>query len=115
MGLTSKQEEAAAHLAVGKGVTETARLVGVDRNTIYAWLQLPAFVSHYKKQLRDVRREIRGKLSAMAEEATQTLEDLMRNGGEQAQLKAATYILDRLSDDEKTVKKAKQKKHNEKG
>ena len=114
-GLTEKQESAAAYLAIGKGVTEVGRLVGVNRNTVYEWLRLPAFVSHYKKQLRDVRREIRGKLSAMAEDATSTLEELMREGGEQAKLKAATYILDRIAEDEKIIKKAKQKKSNEKG
>lgn len=115
VGLTTKQEDAAAYLAVGKGVAETARLVDVNRNTIYEWLKLPAFAAHYKKQLRDVRREIRGKLSAMAEDATSTLEELMREGGEQAKLKAATYILDRIAEDEKIIKKAKQKKSNEKG
>lgn len=115
VGLTTKQEDAAAYLAVGKVVAETARLVEVNRNTIYEWLKLPAFASHYKKQLRDVRREIRGKLSAMAEDATSTLEELMREGGEQAKLKAATYILDRIAEDEKIIKKAKQKKSNEKG
>lgn len=115
VGLTTKQEDAAAYLAVGKGVAETARLVDVNRNTIYEWLKLPAFASQYKKQLRDVRREIRGKLSAMAEDATSTLEELMREGGEQAKLKAATYILDRIAEDEKIIKKAKQKKSNEKG
>ena len=114
-GLTEKQESAAAYLAIGKGVAEVGRLVGVNRNTVYAWLQLPSFVAHYKKQLRDVRREIRGKLSSLAEEATTTLESLMRDGGEQSKLKAATYILDRLADDEKTIKKAKTKKSNEKG
>ena len=114
-GLTEKQESAAAYLAIGKGVAEVGRLVGVNRNTVYAWLQLPAFVALYKKQLRDVRREIRGKLSSLAEEATTTLESLMRDGGEQSKLKAATYILDRIADDEKTIKKAKTKKNNEKG
>ena len=114
-GLTEKQESAAAYLAIGKGVAEVGRLVGVNRNTVYAWLQLPAFVAHYKKQLRDVRREIRGKLSSLAEEATTTLESLMRDGGDQSKLKAATYILDRIADDEKTIKKAKTKKNNEKG
>ena len=114
-GLTPVQEEAAALLAVGRSVTEVARTLKIDRKTVYNWLRLSTFTLYYKKQLRDVRREVRGRLSAMAQEATDTLESLMRDGGEQAQLKAATYILDRIADDEKTIKKAKQKKGNEKG
>lgn len=114
-GLTPKQEEAAALLAIGTSIAEVGRKVGVNRNTVYEWLRTPAFATYFKKQLRDVRREIRGKLSAMAEEATETLKTLMDEGGEQSRLKAATYILDRLAEDEKIVKKAKQRKSNEKG
>lgn len=110
-GLTQRQENAAALLAVGTTIAETARQVGVERNTVYRWLRQPAFCAHYKQQLKDVRREIRGRLSAMAEEAAGTLEILMRDGGEQSRLKAATYVLDRLSEDEKIIKKAKAKKN----
>lgn len=114
-GLKPKQEEAAALLAVGTSLADVARQVKVNRNTIYEWLRLPEFAAFYKRQLRDVRREIQGKLSAMAEEATNTLETLMRDGGEQSKLKAATYILDRIAENEKLVKKTKQQHKNEKG
>lgn len=114
-GLKPKQEEAAALLAVGTSIADVARQVKVNRNTIYEWLRLPEFATFYKRQLRDVRREIQGKLSAMAEEATNTLETLMRDGGEQSKLKAATYILDRIAESEKLVKKTKQQHKNEKG
>lgn len=114
-GLKPKQEEAAALLAVGTSIADVARQVKVNRNTIYEWLRLPEFAAFYKRQLRDVRREIQGKLSAMAEEATNTLETLMRDGGEQSKLKAATYILDRIAENEKLVKKTKQQHKNEKG
>ena len=113
-GLKPKQEEAAALLAVGTSIADVARQVKVNRNTIYEWLRLPEFATFYKRQLRDVRREIQGKLSAMAEEATNTLETLMRDGGEQSKLKAATYILDRIAESEKLVKKTKQQHKNEK-
>lgn len=114
-GLKPNQEEAAALLAVGTSIAEVGRKVGVNRNTVYEWLRLPEFAAFYKRQLRDVRREIQGKLSAMAEEATNTLETLMRDGGEQSKLKAATYILDRIAENEKLVKKTKQQHKNEKG
>lgn len=114
-GLSVAQENAASLLAVGNSITEVARQLDVERETIYRWLKQPAFCRYYKKQLKDVRREIRGRLSAMAEEASATLKELMTEGGEQARLKAAVYVLDRLAEDERTVKKSKQKKNEQKG
>lgn len=114
-GITTKQEVIAAALARGENVARIAANYDVARSTIYAWLNKDAaFVRYYKTLLAEVRQELRGAISAMAEEATTTLQDLMRSGKEETQLKAATYIIDRLSDDEKRISKAHQNDRNKK-
>ena len=107
-GITPLQEMVASRLALGHSITDVAKdTKNLARSTIYAWLRDRKFVAYYKSLLAEVRQEVRGSLSAMAGEATRTLQELMANGGEQAKLKAATYIIDRLSDDEKRVSKSK--------
>ena len=106
-GITTKQEVVAAALARGESVARIAANYDVARSTIYTWLSKDAaFVRYYKTLLAEVRQELRGAISAMAEEATATLKDLMNKGKEESQLKAAMYIIDRLSDDEKRISKA---------
>lgn len=113
-GLPIEQEKGATLLAMGVSVAEVGRELNLDRRTIYSWLKSPRFCAYYKGLLRDVRREIRGQLSNMAACAAKTLQELLDGGGEQARLKAATYILDRLADDEKLIKKQQVKKYGKK-
>lgn len=108
-GITVKQERVAEGYALGKSITELAAAHDVARSTIYAWLKGDrAFVAYYKSLLMEVRQEVRGAISSMAAEAVSTLKELMAEGGEQAKLKAATYVLDKLTDDEKRIAKAKE-------
>ena len=108
-GITALQEQIATSYAMGESLTSISKKTGVSRSTMYEWFKSDrAFVAYYKTLLTEVRQEVRGAISAMAAEATDTLRDLMRNGNENAQLKAATYIIDRLTDDDKRVSKNKQ-------
>ena len=105
-GITVQQELVAAELARGVSVTDVAARQGISRSTVYAWLgKDAAFVRYYKSLLAEVRQELRGAISAMATEATDTLKVLMQSGKEESQLKAAIYIIDRLTDDEKRISK----------
>lgn len=107
-GITVQQEHIAAAYAMGKSITAIAQECKVARSTIYEWFKSDyKFVAYYKTLLAEVRQETRGAISSMAAEATATLRLLMNKGSEQARLKAATYIIDKLSDDDKRVAKSK--------
>ncbi len=48
--LSERQELAIPHLVSAKSASETAKLVGVDRRTIYRWMDDPTFREEYDRQ-----------------------------------------------------------------
>lgn len=107
-GISLLQERVAAEYAAGVSITRIATKYEIARSTIYGWFKNDRkFVAYYKALLAEVRQELRGSLSAMAADATSTLRELMDGGNEQTRLKAATYVIDKLSDDDKRVAKSK--------
>lgn len=109
-GLTVLQERAAVAIAAGKRISDIVNELGVPSRTLYDWLKIPEFISHYKRLQKDVVLEIRGQLSTLADKAIGTLKMLMESGGEQSRLKAACYILDHLTNEQREALKARIKK-----
>lgn len=112
-GLTVAQERAAVMLAEGTPLAAVAKTLEVGRSTIYGWLKVTAFIAYHKRLLRDVRRQIRGRLSHLAGKAADTIEEIMDGGTEANRMAAAKYVLDRLADDDKLVQKAKNRRYAE--
>ena len=56
--LSERQVIAIPHLVSSKTASETAELVGVNRKTIYRWLDDPAFRDAYDRQRDAVAKEI---------------------------------------------------------
>ena len=109
-GLTVLQERAAVAIAAGKRISDIVNELGVPSRTLYDWLKIPEFIIHYKRLQKDVVLEIRGQLSTLADKAIGTLKMLMESGGEQSRLKAACYILDHLTNEQREALKARIKK-----
>lgn len=108
-GLTITQERVAVLLATGLPVLEISRQTNVPTSTIYKWRQQAGFATYYKRLQREVVREIRGQLSQMSSKALTTIEEMITGGGEQAKLKAACYVLDYMTGDQRESKKMKLK------
>lgn len=108
-GLTITQERVAVLLATGLPVLEISRQTSVPTSTIYKWRQQAGFATYYKRLQREVVREIRGQLSQMSELALSTIKEMIEGGGEQARLKAACYVLDYMTGDQRESKKMKLK------
>lgn len=106
-GLTVVQEQVAVSLAMGLTIADISKKHSVPSSTIYEWRQQEAFAAHYKRLQREVVREIRGRLSQMADSAIKSVEEIMEGGGEQARLKAACYILDFMTGDQREARKLK--------
>lgn len=106
-GLTITQERVAVLLATGLPVLEISRQTNVPTSTIYKWRQQAGFATYYKRLQREVVREIRGQLSQMSELALSTIKEMIEGGGEQARLKAACYVLDYMTGDQRENKKMK--------
>lgn len=108
-GLTVTQERVAMGLAMGKPVAEISREVEVPSSTIYMWRQQVAFSTYYKRLQREVVREIRGQVSELKDLALQTLREMIKGGGEPSRLKAACYVLDYMTGDQRESKRLKLK------
>lgn len=108
-GLTVTQERVAMGLAMGKPVAEISREVEVPSSTIYMWRQQAAFSTYYKRLQREVVREIRGQLAELRDTALDTLKEMLDGAGEQTRLKAACYVLDYMTGDQRESKKIRLK------
>ena len=108
-GLTVTQERVAMGLAMGKPVAEISREVEVPTSTIYMWRQQAAFSAYYKRLQREVVREIRGQLAELRDTALDTLKEMLDGAGEQTRLKAACYILDYMTGDQRENRRLKMK------
>ena len=108
-GLTVTQERVAMGLAMGKPVAEISREGEVPSSTIYMWRQQAAFSTYYKRLQREVVREIRGQLAELRDTALDTLKEMLDGAGEQTRLKAACYILDYMTGDQRENKRMRLK------
>jgi transposase-like protein len=68
-GRESRQMKAAQALAEGKTETETARLLGVNRTTIYRWCRQAPFVAEVNRLKREYLREYRAKTRSLVSRA----------------------------------------------
>lgn len=111
-GLTVIQEQVAVDLALGETLESISKKYDIARSIIYKWRQTPEFAAHLKRLQREVVRQIRGRLSQMSDRAITRIEEIMEGGGEQAALKAACYVLDSMTGEQREAKKMRLKMKN---
>jgi hypothetical protein len=87
--LDAQQVKAIERLLAGDTVTAAAESVGVDRSTLYRWLQDAAFIAELNRQRRDLLDAVQERLHGVALEAAQKVEEAVRGGD----LKAALFVL----------------------
>ena len=92
--LDPRQLQAVVALAQGETETAAARLVGVNRTTIYRWHQNADFVAELNRLKRENLLEHRAKLRRLLDKATETLEGcLQREELDPIKIKAAMFLL----------------------
>lgn|SRR5574344_538083 len=99
-GLTDKQERAAILLAAGTTATATAEQVGVDRCTLYEWRKMITFQCYYNRQCAEYKDSIKNGLFGLVDEALNVIRGAMRCDNDTVRLKAAQYVLERVSSTE---------------
>jgi Helix-turn-helix of insertion element transposase len=97
-GRESRQMQAALALAEGKTETETARLVGVNRTTIYRWNRQAHFVADVNRLKREYLREHRAKMRSLVSKATKTVDACLDlEDSNPLKLKAAMFVLSTMA------------------
>lgn len=95
--LTSKQVKCLPFLAIGCTAAEVAEKVKVSQVQISEWKRNPQFMSALDTVRRNALSDAGTALTALANDAVQTLRELLINASsEQVKLRAAMYIIDKL-------------------
>lgn len=99
-GLTPQQEECASLLAAGEKVSVVAEKVKVSRSTIYQWNELITFKC-FLNQLRDeVKTHLNHTLLSLSGEALSVIRHSLKSENENARLKSAIWLLEKMSKEE---------------
>ena len=95
--LNTKQLKAIELLASGETKSGTAKKIGVNQKTIYAWYKQDKFKDELDKKVIEVKREVGVKLALNVEPLMDKLIDIaLKSKDERVSLQAITYALDRL-------------------
>jgi hypothetical protein len=90
-----KKEEAIAALLSQRSIDEAARFVGVSKNTLARWLQIPEFKAAYLQARREAFGQAAARLQQASGAAVSTLLKIMLDQGAPAacRLRAADSVL----------------------
>lgn len=96
-GLTPQQENACILLASGESHTSVADKLGINRSTLYDWLKDTAFQCFFNRQCKDYQAEITNGIMSLHRVALDTIKQVLEEGNENTRLKAAFWVLDKVS------------------
>ena len=92
--LDPRKMTAALALSIGQTETEVAKLVAVNRSTIYRWQQEAEFAAELNRLRREYLKEQRSRLHALLHQSIRTLESCLdRKDLDMIKLKAAMFIV----------------------
>lgn len=95
-GLTPIQEKAAVMLAGGESITSVAEMLGVNRTTIYQWLQRITFRCYLNIQKQEATTNLRNGLFALYNDALQVIRASLQSSNDSIRLKAAMMVIARV-------------------
>lgn len=95
--LSQRQQAAINALLRGSTMTDAAKKAKVDRTTLYRWIEDPEFEAVYNRERRDLQATLRRQMSLLAEEAVDTVRNLLTSEEVPAsvRLRAAMTVLER--------------------
>ena len=100
--LPEKRRLAVEILLRGRGTNATARMIGVDRKTLYRWRQDPAFARELDRRRRELWSDAAERLRGMLHDSLDVLDEHLHAQYDRSRFRAATAVL-RISDIRKCV------------
>jgi len=95
-GLTPMQERAAACLASGRTVTDTAADLQVSRATIYRLLQDELFQAYYNFLCSEIKLNVKNSLFTLQKKAFAAITAALDSDNDTIRLKAATWVIEKI-------------------
>lgn len=99
-GLSVIQEKCAFSLAFGARITDVAEELGINRGTIYRWLQTITFSCFLNYLRRQNQEQSIGKLFTLYQDAIKGLEDCLRSENQMVKLNASKWVLEKIAEQE---------------
>jgi len=91
--LSTRQAQALPHIALGNTITESARLAGIDRVTLYRWMEDPKFRNELQRLRIEAAELAKFELKGMMLKAALVINEVMENDNPYVRLRAATSAL----------------------
>lgn len=93
VGISTAQETALAALRAGNSFTKAAEEAGVNRATVYRWVQRdPAFRAAYNAWQRELDESAHARLLKLSERAVEVLEDALRQRDKEIAFKMLKHL-----------------------
>ena len=95
MALTDKQREAIEYIVKGENISNVAKLVKVNRTTIYEWMKKEEFKSEIDRLTTEIKNGVKQKINAKIDSVLdQVYKIATTSKSEKNKLDACTYLLD---------------------
>lgn len=95
--LTEQQSEMIDYIIAGNSKTDTAKLIGVSRQTVYEWLKLNEVKQEKQKRLNDIKKEAKNKIATKVDNCIDVIYDIaMKSKDMRTKFQAAKYLCDQF-------------------
>ena len=95
--ITQQQSEMIDYIITGNNKTETAKLLGVSRNTVYDWLKIKEVQEEKKKRIEEIKADTRTSLTPKVKNVFDEIYKLAINCKDnRVKFQACKYICDQV-------------------
>lgn len=109
--ITEQQSEMIDYIIAGNNKSDTAKLLGVSRQTVYAWLELKEVKAEKQKRLNDIKVSARNRIATKVDNCIDVIYDIaIKSKDMRTKFQAAKYLCDQFIGAPATEKPAQEDK-----
>ena len=95
--ITEQQSEMIDYLIQGNNKSDTAKLLGVSRQTVHTWSNLPEVKAEKQKRLRDIKTSARNRIATKVDNCIDVIYDIaVKSKDTRTRFAAAKYLCDQF-------------------
>lgn len=95
--ITEQQSEMIDYLIAGNNKTDTAKLLGISRQTVHTWSNLPEIKAEKQKRLNEIKRDAKNKIGTKVYNCIDVIYDIaMKSKDMRTKFQAAKYLCDQF-------------------
>lgn len=112
--ITEQQSEMIDYIIAGNNKTDTAKLLGVSRQTIHTWSNLPEVMEEKQKRLNEIKKNAKNKIATKIDNCIDGIYDIaMKSKDTRTRFQALKYLCDQFIGSPSTEKPADEEKDKE--